>query len=218
MELILASTSPRRREFLKLLGIPFLVHPANVPEQQLPGEPPDAFVLRLSREKALAVARERRGIILAADTIVVMDGRVLGKPRDAEEARRMLRALRDRWHTVYTGATVLDARQALQFHSLVDAARVRMRNYSDEEIDAFVASGKALDKAGAYAIQDPAFAPVERIDGCMATVMGLPLARVLPILERVGLPRPQDPTRACRTIFGQCCMQEGVNSRDITRT
>ncbi len=206
--LILASASPRRRDFLRRVGLTFRVRPARVEERPREGEPPEALALRLSREKALAVAREERGIILAADTIVVLDGRILGKPKDPEEARAMLRALRRRWHTVYTGAAVVDAREDLQVHALVDAAHVLMRPYSDEEIDAFVASGRALDKAGAYAIQDTAFAPVQTIRGCRATVLGLPWARLLPILEGVGIPRPDDPARACRELFATCCLEE----------
>ncbi|NPA90212.1 MAG: septum formation protein Maf [Chloroflexi bacterium] len=204
--LILASASPRRQAFLRLLGIPFRVRPAHVDERPYPGERPDLLALRLSWAKAYAVAREEEGVILAADTLVVLDGQVLGKPKDPQEARAMLRALRGRWHTVYTGLTLLDARHTPRASSLVDAARVRMRDYSDAAIDAFVESGKALDKAGAYAIQDEDFAPVARIEGCMATVMGLPVARLLPLLADVGIPLPEDPTRACRHFFGHCCL------------
>ncbi len=201
--LILASASPRRQEFLRLLGIPFRVHPAHVDETPLPDERPEDLVVRLSRLKAEAVAREETGLILAADTIVVLDGRILGKPRDEEDARAMLRALRGRWHQVHTAITLIpDAGSPI---SLLDTAYVLMRDYTDAEVDAYVATGDPLDKAGAYAIQNTAFAPVARVEGCLATVMGLPIRRLLPLLERFGVPLPEDRARACRAIFGVCC-------------
>ena len=207
-ELILASASPRRREFLRLLGIPFRVLPTRVDESRLPGESPEDLVRRVAGRKAQAAARRAEGIILAADTIVVLDGRILGKPRDEEEARAMLRALRNRRHVVYTAVTVgiahgghLEAAE-----EVLDAAHVIMRDYSDEEIEAYVAGGDPLDKAGAYAIQNTDFRPVAQVEGCMATVMGLPVARTLPLLAKRGIPMPSDPTRACRAIFGWCCM------------
>lgn len=203
--LILASASPRRREFLRLLGIPFRVCPASVDESPLPAESPEDLVVRLSRLKAEAVARAESGLILAADTIVVLDGHILGKPRDADEARAMLRALRGRRHRVHTAVTLISNAHAPI--SLLDTAHVLMRAYTDAEIDAYIATGAPLDKAGAYAIQDVTFAPVARVDGCLATVMGLPIRRLLPLLERFGVPLPEDRTRACRAIFGTCCIQ-----------
>ncbi len=205
--LILASASPRRQEFLRLLGMSFRVLPTHVDETHVPEESPDAFVARLSRLKAETAARRTEGVILAADTVVVLDGRILGKPRDAEDARRMLQSLRARRHVVYTAVTVGRARGgALEdAQTVVDAAGVYMRAYTDEEISAYIATGDPMDKAGAYAIQNPDFRPVARVEGCMATVMGLPIARILPLLTRYGIPMPEDPTRACRHVFGTCC-------------
>ncbi len=206
--LILASSSPRRQEFLRLLGILFRVHPARVDETPRPGERPEDLALRLSRLKAEAVAREAEGLILAADTVVVLDGCILGKPRDVDEARAMLCALRGRWHHVHTAITLIPNLQSPVSQSPIstlDTARVLMREYTDAEIDAYIASGDPLDKAGAYAIQHPTFAPVARVEGCLATVMGLPIARLLPLLEDLGFPLPEDRTRACVAIFGTCC-------------
>lgn len=211
--LILASASPRRQEFLRLLGIPFRVHPARVDETPQPGERPEDLAVRLSRLKAEAVACEVEGPVLAADTVVVLDGRILGKPRDADEARAMLRALRGRWHHVHTAITLIPNLQSPTSQSPVppspistlDTARVLMREYTDAEIDAYIASGDPMDKAGAYAIQHPAFAPVARVEGCMATVMGLPIARLLPLLDDLGFPLPEDRARACVAVFGTCC-------------
>jgi len=207
--LIIASTSPRRQEFLRLLGIPFDVIPADIDERPQEGEPPTALVARLSREKAQAVAQKVAGLVLAADTIVVMDGRVLGKPRNEDEAWHMLRSLRDRWHRVYTAVTLLDARgqDSSCGGTAVEMTRVKMRAYSDAEIAHYIRHGNPLDKAGGYAIQDVEFRPVERVEGCMANVMGLPIRRVLELLEGCGVEKPADPTRACKHIFGWCCME-----------
>ncbi len=208
--LILASASPRRQELLRLLGIVFDVRPAAVEERRRPNEPPAALATRLSREKARAVAREEQGLVLAADTVVALDGQVLGKPRTAAEARTMLQALRGRWHTVYTGVTLVAAWQedetSWKEHTFVDAARVHMRSYTDAEIEAYLASGDPFDKAGAYAIQHPDFRPVDAVDGCWATVMGLPVARVLDLLARYGLRPARPPYAACVRLFGRCCL------------
>ena len=214
--LVLASASPRRQEFLRLLGIPFRVHPAHVDETPLPGESPEQLVARLSRQKAAAVAHKAQGLILAADTVVVLNGRVLGKPRTEEDAWAMLRALRGRWHQVYTGVTLWDARPEGPFcgDSAVELTRVKMRDYTDEEIARYIRRGNPFDKAGGYAIQDGDFRPVERVEGCMANVMGLPVRRVLKLLEGCGMARPAEPTRACVHIFGWCCMAEREDVQD----
>ncbi|MBI2940515.1 MAG: septum formation protein Maf [Chloroflexi bacterium] len=185
--LVLASASPRRRAILSLLGLPFEVRPAEVPEQALPGESPEMTAERLAQEKAEAVARTlKSGIVVAADTVVILDGEALGKPRDARDARAMLRRLRGRWHTVTTGVAVVDAATRRRA-STTRATRVLMRDYSPEEVERSISSGEPLDKAGAYAIQDPTFAPVARIEGCYLNVVGLPLCATEALLESIGV-------------------------------
>ena len=181
MPLLLASGSPRRREFLELSGIPFQVVKPDVPEVRRRGEAPVAFARRLAREKAGAVLRLHPGAtVLAADTIVVLGERVLGKPRDAAEAARMLRALSGRTHAVITAFAVLSGER-----SLVRAVRTRVvfRKVRRGEIDAYVATGCPLDKAGAYAIQGGAAGMVQSISGSYTNVVGLPLAEVLEALR-----------------------------------
>lgn len=190
-ELILASASPRRRELLSLLGLPFRVVPP--PQEDLApsaGAGFEAAAEALARDKARAVASgRRRGIVVAADTIVVHRGRALGKPQGPEEARHMLLALRGRGHRVITGLAALDiasGREAIN-HTLT---RVWMRLYSPAEVDAYIASGDPMDKAGAYAIQNTLFRPVARAEGCYFNVVGLPLYALVEALGRVGFPVP----------------------------
>lgn len=190
---ILASASPRRRELLALLDIPFQVQVPAVQEQLLPGEPPEAAPQRISRLKAECVARDKReGIVLAADTIVVYQGQILGKPRDAAHARAMLRSLSGQPHQVLTGTTVLDTATGQQITSLC-SSQVWMRPMDEAEIAAYVASGDPMDKAAAYAIQNAEFAPVERLVGCPTNVMGLPMCHVVRDLRRLGLDLPPTP-------------------------
>ena len=212
LSLILASASPRRRALLSLLGLPFRVVEADVEEEQLEGESPQGMVMRLSRAKAEAVATgTQEGIVIACDTIVVAEGEVLGKPADPEEARGMLRRLRRREHRVYSGLTVLDVESG-RLHITCDETVVHMRAYSDEELLAYVASGDPLDKAGAYAIQSTSFHPVACIEGCYASVMGLPLRPVVQALRTFGLPVPPDQAvaTACAAFTGHpCCLANG---------
>ena len=209
VRLVLASASPRRRELLEALGLPFIVTSAEVDERQLPGESPAALVLRLSCAKAIAVAPQHpHAVIIAGDTVVVLDGEVLGKPADGEEAVRMLRALRGRAHLVYSAVTVLDAATGREVTELSES-RVWMRDYSDAEIAAYVASGDPLDKAGAYAVQHRLFAPVERIEGCYAGVMGLPLGHLARALAAVGVRVEVDVALACEEVTGTaCCLRD----------
>ncbi len=205
--LILASRSPRRRELMALLGLPFEVWPVDVPEEQLPGEPPAAVPERLSREKARAAAEQvGEGIVVAADTVVVHRGAILGKPRDPDEARAMLRRLRGERHRVLTGVTVMDAALGKQITELCETL-VWLRAMSDEEIAAYVASGDPLDKAAAYAIQNATFAPVGRVVGCPANVMGLPMCHVVRNLRRLGVEVPPDarPARCVVRYGGYYC-------------
>jgi len=208
LPLILASASPRRQEMLRLLGVPFQVYPAAVAETRLPGESPEALVSRLSRLKADWVAHRAEGLILAADTVVVLDGRILGKPRDVNEARTMLLSLRDRWHLVYTAFTLLRVESpgnVLVARTVIDVARVHIRPFTTEALEAYLATGDPLDKAGGYAIQHREFAPVDAVEGCRATVMGLPVHKLVPLLAAMGGPEPRNPRAACEAIFGTCC-------------
>lgn len=181
--LILASGSPRRRELLATAGIPFIVRSRPVEEVHARGESPEAYVRRLAIAKAEA-AWERDGeIVLGADTVVVLDGRVLEKPANAADARAMLRSLSGRTHTVITGICLRHSRGAL-----VDAEStlVHFVELEEREIDDYVASGEPMDKAGAYAIQGLASKFVDRIEGCYFNVMGLPLAMVYRHLKSIG--------------------------------
>lgn len=185
--LILASASPRRRELLSRLGIPFDVSPTEVAEDTGADGDAQRAARRLARVKAeaarLAIPQTP---ILAADTVVALDGAILGKPVDAGEAREMLRRLRARSHRVITAVAVLSAgqRSALVRHLVTE---VRMRAYSDAEIEASIARGDPFDKAGAYAIQDELFHPAESYDGCYCNVVGLPLWPAIELLKRAGL-------------------------------
>jgi len=210
VSLILASASPRRRELLSLLGLPFRVVEANVEEGRLEGESPREMATRLSREKAQAVAADHPdSFVVACDTIVALGGKVLGKPADMEEAGGMLRRLRGRRHKVYSGLTVWAPDRVI---TACDETVVHMRAYRDEEIAAYVASGDPLDKAGAYAIQSRSFHPVARIEGCYASVMGLPLRLLAQALRSLGLPVPEDRAvaAACADFTGHpCCLMAG---------
>ncbi|MBI4497970.1 MAG: septum formation protein Maf [Chloroflexi bacterium] len=186
---VLASASPRRRELLACLGLPFQIAPAAVDEAALlrgaPATPETAEAL--ARAKAQAAAAPPGAVVIAADTLVVRDGTILGKPRDPEEAAAMLHTLRGRAHQVMTGVAVrLAGTQGAQSGHAVSA--VTMRPYAEAEIQAYVASGDPLDKAGAYAIQHPVFRPVARLEGCYWNVVGLPLCLLGRLLAAVGVP------------------------------
>jgi MAF protein len=202
---ILASGSPRRKGLLALLGLPFVVRPADVQEENHIGESAAQMVQRLSKDKACAVlVQVHSGLILAADTTVCLDGRVLGKPTDSAEAVVILRDLRARQHMVYSGVTVIDVGSGRMCTELVESI-VWMRNYDDQEIAAYVASGDPLDKAGAYAIQYGDFAPVARIVGCYANVMGLPLCHIYRLLREIGVAPVQTPVTACNRANKRVC-------------
>lgn len=205
-KLILASQSPRRRQLLAALGLIFAVDAADVDETPLPGEPPDALACRLCRVKAAAVAARHPGaIVLAADTVVALDGALLGKPADPAEAVAMLRALRGRTHQVYTAVSVAAAGAVT---AQLSVSEVTMRAYSDEEIAAYVATGDPLDKAGAYAIQHPRFSPVAAWTGCYAGIMGLPLALASEMLAAAGVTASVGVATVCRGLNGgRCCAE-----------
>ena len=186
MELILASQSPRRRELLERLGLHFTVRAADIDETMDPGKPPFDEVARLSREKAAAVAAGApETVVVAADTVVVLEDRVMGKPRSEDEAAEMLRRLSGRPHQVMTGMTV---RRGTWAESGTVVTDVHFRPLSEAEIAAYVATGEPMDKAGAYGIQGLASIFVDRLDGDYYNVMGLPLCRLCGMLRRAGVP------------------------------
>lgn len=188
-ELILASASPRRRDFLQQLGLSFTCRPAEIVERQEAGEGPADFVARLAREKAGVIAAGSPDAwVLAADTVVVLDGRILGKPRDAAEARAMLGELAGRWHQVWTGFAILCQARAVQVERAV-TTEVSFAGLAPELIAAYVATGEPLDKAGAYGIQGRGGCLVEEVRGSYSNVVGLPLAEVVGELLALGVLR-----------------------------
>ncbi len=208
--LILGSRSPRRRELLRLLGLPFEVMASDVREIPMADETPAQLATRLSRAKAHAVELNGRGkaLVIACDTVVALpDGpagtRILGKPGDAAEAEAMLRRLRGRSHVVYSAATLYEAAGG----AVTDLVKteLKMRQYSDDEIEAYVASGDPMDKAGAYAIQHEGFRPVAELEGCYANVMGLPLCHVARRLRNRGVETAPNVPAACQAHTGYAC-------------
>ena len=189
--LVLASASPRRRELLAQVGFKFDVTPAHIPEDPRAGEDPIAYVTRLAREKAEVVYAELSSkstsqdglVVLGADTTVTLDNHILGKPEDERDAARMLRMLSGRSHHVITGVAVVTARGA---EVAAEVTAVRFLTLTDAEIDAYVATGEPMDKAGAYAIQGLAARWIPRVEGCYFNVVGLPLALVSTLLEGVA--------------------------------
>jgi nucleoside triphosphate pyrophosphatase len=171
-----------------------------VDEESFTGGRPEALAHRIARAKALHIAARRpEAVVLAADTIVVLRGDVLGKPRDADEARRMLNRLRGRRHRVITAVCVIAPGRRPRIEHVV--TRVNMRPYATEEVDAFIASGSPFDKAGGYAVQDIGFAPVASFEGCYCNVLGLPLWMALAMLGEVGIVRRDESMPAA---CGKC--------------
>ena len=189
LPLVLASASPRRRDLLASVSVDFEVSPAQIVEDERPGERPEVLAARLARAKALDVARrvgpKPRRWVLGADTVVVIDGRVLGKPADAEHAVRMLQRLVGRDHRVVT-AVALVASDTLEVRSAAVASRVAMRSADDTELREYVSRGESLDKAGAYAAQGEGRRFIERIEGSESNVIGLPLEETLALLREAG--------------------------------
>jgi len=182
---VLASGSPRRRQLLELIGIEHEVQPANIDESVRPRETPARYAERLAREKASVIAsRDPDRITIAADTTVVVNKKVLGKPENEEDARRMLSMLSGREHTVITAIAVARGRK---LRSAVEEVRVRFRRLREDEIDAYIATGEPMDKAGAYGIQGYGATIVECIEGDYFSVMGLPLARLVDLLRDLGV-------------------------------
>ena len=182
---VLASASPRRRQLLDLIGIAHEVRPADIDETMRPREAPRRHAERLAREKATAIAKRDPDLItIAADTIVVINRKVLGKPRDADDAARMLALLSGREHVVTTAVAVSRGKK---LRSAVEEVRVKFRRLRDDEIEAYIATGEPMDKAGAYGIQGYGATIVERIEGDYFAVMGLPIVRLIGLLRDVGV-------------------------------
>lgn len=191
MKLVLASSSPRRSELLAALNLQFEVRSPDVDETRFPDETPGSYVERIARAKAVAVAGSNE-IIVAADTTVVFEGKVMGKPGHPEEARSMLRRLQNARHEVLTGLAVSSLGET---HSLVDATEVEMMSMTDEEIAAYVAGGEPMDKAGAYALQGEGGVFVTSVHGSPSTVVGLPIHQLPRLLARVGVELSQFRSR-----------------------
>jgi septum formation protein len=185
LEVVLASSSPRRRQLLELIGVPHRVKPADIDETLLAGELPESHADRLAREKATAVAAtEPDALVIGSDTIVVIDGLVLGKPRDVVDAERMLGILSGRSHTVMTAVAVSFQGEVV---SAVETVDVTFMPLDEEEIRAYIATGEPMDKAGAYGIQGYGATIVRRIDGDYFAVMGLSLVRLVALLKEIGV-------------------------------
>ena len=204
MNLILASNSPRRKQLLALTELNFIVSAADVDESQLENESPVDYVLRLAEKKARAIKTDADAIILASDTTVVDGANILGKPKDNAEATRMLAQLRGRTHQVYTGVALLRVSDGYILTDLC-ITDVPMRSYSDEEIHNYVATGDPLDKAGSYAIQHPEFSPVASMNGCYASVMGLPLCHVTRMLRKMDIHLKTDVPSSCQKLLKYDC-------------
>ena len=200
-KIVLASASPRRAEILRNTGIPFEILPGSIDETPLPGEPADEYVLRLAREKSFAAGKTlgettepapEPTLIVAADTTVVFGSEILGKPIDAEDARRMLHLLAGHTHRVLTGISVRKVPGSEEL-SGVETTRVTFLPLSEEDISYYISTGEPFDKAGAYGIQGIGGRYVERIEGCYFNVMGLPLSRLWRALREFGWENPSSP-------------------------
>jgi len=204
--LLLASNSPRRKQLLALGNWEFNVTVSEVDENQLAGESPKEYVLRLARAKALALTEKADpdNIIIGSDTAVIDEDEILGKPRDRDDAERMLKQLRGRTHQVYTGVAIYRMRDGKMLTELC-VTDVPMRAYSDDEISAYVQTGDPMDKAGAYAIQHPDFQPVQSMRGCYASVMGLPMCHVMRSLQKLDVHPYADLPMACQTLLNYQC-------------
>jgi septum formation protein len=185
-KIILASASPRRADLLKTIGVSFELEPSQVNERPHTDEAPPDYIIRLARAKVIAVARKRdAGLVIGADTIVVLDGRLLGKPEDDEDAERMLRQLSGRWHAVMTGVALYDIGTRREVADY-DKTLVRFAQLTDKEIEWYIKSGETADKAGAYAIQGLGSLFIEEIAGNYFNVVGLPVPLVYRLARRLG--------------------------------
>lgn len=214
LPLLLASASPRRRQILKRLGLPFTVDTApgdeDVAQQFYQGRP-DGLAQWTAANKALMMftrPETSEYLVITADTTVLLDECILGKPRDEEHARELLRELRGRWHRVVTGVVVSALSEGqLYSRGASCSTPVLMRSYSDQEIDAYIASGDPLDKAGAYGIQHPDFQPTERINGCYLNVVGLPLCTLVKLLAEFGVQPASQTSQHSPCPWSERCIQ-----------
>lgn len=209
--IILASNSPRRRELLTLSGLPFIVLPVNIDETPLESEKPEVCVRRLAETKArnatslaATMGFPKNQLVLASDTIVVNETTILGKPKDTQEAREMLLALRGKTHQVLTAISIASVLSEDVVTDLC-STDVPMREYTDSEIQAYINTGDPMDKAGAYAIQHPGFHPVEQLKGCYASVMGLPLCHLTRNLNQLGIKMEDDIATTCQSHLEYDC-------------
>jgi septum formation protein len=185
-KIILASASPRRAELLRALGVDFELAPSQVQERPHPDEAPPDYIIRIARAKVIAVARKlESGLVIGADTIVVLDGQLLGKPEDEEDAKRMLRSLSGRWHAVMTGVALYDASSRREVADY-EKTLVRFAQLTEKEIEWYVRSQEPMDKAGAYGIQALGGLFVEEIAGNYYNVVGLPLPLIYRLSRRLG--------------------------------
>ncbi|ADL07504.1 Maf family protein [Thermosediminibacter oceani] len=186
-KLILASASPRRRELLAQLGLDFKVIPSGIDETSLTAGPPELVAVRLAEQKAADVAmRAGEGIVIGADTIVVVDDSILGKPKDENDARKMLTRLSGRWHRVYTGIAVIHTASGGKI-SDYEESRVKFKKLSPREIENYIKTGEPMDKAGGYGIQGKGALLVEKIEGCYYNIVGLPLFKLGAMLSHFGV-------------------------------
>lgn len=184
-QLILASGSPRRRDFLKNMGISFVVQSPDVDETALENESPGDLVMRLSKLKALSVgAQHPQEVVLSADTVVVIDNEILGKPRDRADAKAMIKKLSGRTHEVYTAVCVCQGERCEQ---IMEVTKVTFATLSDELVDLYVASGECDDKSGSYAVQGIAAMLIEKVEGSVSSVVGLPACQTRELLHKFGI-------------------------------
>lgn len=205
-QLVLASQSPRRTELLALTGLAFAQEYVQIDESRHAGEPATQYAIRLAREKAAAGAQLQNDgcLILAADTIVIHNDTILGKPANAEDADRMLRNLQGQSHTVITAIALARAGSG-NSHTECCSTQVKLRQFSQQDRSDYIASGDPFDKAGGYGIQNHQFQPATTLGGCLANVMGLPLCHVVRVLSAVGVTLPSDVPGACTAHTGYDC-------------
>lgn len=204
--IVLASNSPRRKELLGLAEQPFIVDSADVDESHISGESPMDYVRRLAIAKASKVAQRHddRSLVLGSDTTVVLDGKIIGKPIDEADARRILTALRGKYHQVYTGIAAVNNATGTVFSRVV-RSDVPMRDYTDSEILAYIASGDPMDKAGAYGIQNSDVVTRPALKGCFASVMGFPICAVNALLVASGVPIKNGIQDRCQELIDFEC-------------